>query len=156
MTVEATVEQIGNLIAKACDIAREYKRLTGKPLGITGEVAEYEAARILGLKLAAPRTPGYDARRGDRCYQIKGRVIGKDSKPGQRLGSIRLDKEWDAVLLVILDDELQVKEIWEAERPDVETELAKPGSKARERGALGLNAFKRIANRRWPEGGKDA
>jgi hypothetical protein len=31
--------------------ATEYYRLTGKPLGVTGEVAEYVAAEILGLTL---------------------------------------------------------------------------------------------------------
>lgn len=29
--------------------------------GVTGEVAEYVAAQILGLELVPPRTPGYDA-----------------------------------------------------------------------------------------------
>jgi hypothetical protein len=109
-------------------------------------------ARLLRLNLADARTPGYDALRGNCRIQIKGRVLGKGAKPGQRLGSIRLDHEWDTVLLVILDDDLQVTGIWEAERADVEVELAKPGSKARERGALGVSAFKRIAERRWPEG----
>lgn len=152
MTAEAAFERIGDLIAKARDLAQEYKQLTGKPLGITGEVAEYEAARLLGLSLADARMPGYDALQGERRLQIKGRVIGKGAKPGQRLSSIRLDHEWDAVLLVTLDDDLQVTEIWEAERPAVEGELAKPDSKARDRGALGVSAFKRIAERRWPEG----
>ena len=43
-------------------LAREYYRLTGKPLGITGEVDEYEAARILGVEL----TP---ARQADRATE---------------------------------------------------------------------------------------
>jgi hypothetical protein len=30
-------------------------------LGITGEIGEYEAARLLGLRLASAREPGYDA-----------------------------------------------------------------------------------------------
>jgi hypothetical protein len=37
--------------------------LTGKPLGVTGEVSEYVVAQALRLKLAPPRTPGYDATR---------------------------------------------------------------------------------------------
>lgn len=36
-------------------LAREYYRLTGKPLGITGEVAEYKAARVLGVELTSAR-----------------------------------------------------------------------------------------------------
>src|SRR5580704_12924117 len=38
-----------------------YRKLTGRPLGITSEVAEYEAARLLGLRSPDPRQEGYDA-----------------------------------------------------------------------------------------------
>ena len=49
------------LLEQVKKLAGEYYRLTGKPLGVTGEVGEYEAARILGLDLAEARTAGYDA-----------------------------------------------------------------------------------------------
>lgn len=48
------LRSLGELIAEA----KKYRRLTGKPLGITGEVGDYEAARILELKLEAARTAG--------------------------------------------------------------------------------------------------
>jgi hypothetical protein len=35
--------------------------------------------------------------------QIKGRRIAGDAKPGQRIGSIRFNHDWDRVLIVILD-----------------------------------------------------
>jgi hypothetical protein len=41
-------------------LAVKYYRLTGKPLGVTGKVAEYEAAEKLDLELAKARTPGWD------------------------------------------------------------------------------------------------
>lgn len=41
-------------------LAIEYDAATGKPLGVTGEIAEVEAARLLGLHLA-------EARAGLRC-----------------------------------------------------------------------------------------
>ena len=53
--------EIGDILARAKQVAIDYYRLTGKPLGITGEVGEYEAARLLKLKLAIARTPGFDA-----------------------------------------------------------------------------------------------
>jgi hypothetical protein len=37
-------DQVMLLLAQAKQIAQQYYRITGKPLGITGEVAEYEAA----------------------------------------------------------------------------------------------------------------
>ena len=83
-------------------VVREIRTLTGKPLGTTGEVAEYEAARLLGVELTPARQAGYDAIRASDGwrYQIKGRYLLPACKPGQRLGSIRVEKEFDAVLMV--------------------------------------------------------
>ena len=67
---EARVREI---LATVKPLAAEYYRLNSKPLGVTGEVAEYVAAEILGLTLVPARTVGYDALRGteriqtDRC-----------------------------------------------------------------------------------------
>lgn len=69
-------DRIAAIIKQAKRLAMEYRKVTGKPLGLTGEIGEYEAAAILDLDLATARTPGYDAR--DSCgrrYQIKTRVI---------------------------------------------------------------------------------
>ena len=41
--------------------APQYRRLTGKPLGITREVAEYEGPRLLGVALWVAPQPGYEA-----------------------------------------------------------------------------------------------
>lgn len=46
---------LNDLLQQAKSLAQRYHRLTGKPLGITGEVAEFEASRILGVKLAPAR-----------------------------------------------------------------------------------------------------
>ncbi len=148
-------DDIMRVLAEAKKLAREYRKLTGKPLGITGEVAEYEAARLLGLKLAPARQAGYDATETVngkvRRLQIKGRCILDDRKPGQRLGSIDMSKEFDAVLLVLLDSDLEATSIYEASRDKVIEEIKKPGSKARnERGALGVAKFKAIGQQRWP------
>src|SRR5438132_12002486 len=142
------------ILGEAKKLAQEYRALTGKPLGITGEVAEYEAARILGLELTLARQAGYDAlekRDGStRRLQIKGRCLLPNCKPGQRLGSIDVIKEWDAVLLVLLDENFDATEIYEAKRKAVLSALAAPGSKAlHERGYLGVAMFKAIGILRW-------
>ena len=49
------------LLTQAKVLAQRYYKLTGKPLGITGEVAEYEAGRLLGVSLTPARQAGYDA-----------------------------------------------------------------------------------------------
>ncbi|MEG9884372.1 MAG: hypothetical protein V6Z86_07105, partial [Hyphomicrobiales bacterium] len=67
--------EIGEILARAKQAAVDYYRLTGKPLGITGKIGEYEAARLLGLTLADTRTPGYDATdESGLRYQIKART----------------------------------------------------------------------------------
>jgi hypothetical protein len=142
------------VLAEAKRLAQEYRRLTGKPLGITGEVAEYEAARILGVRLTPARQAGYDATEeidgAVRRLQIKGRCILQDSKTSQRLGSIRIEKEWDAALMVLLDENLDAVEIYEADRPAVVEVLTAPGSRARnERGAMAVSKFKAIGRLRW-------
>lgn len=144
--------EIEEILLAAKDLASRYKKLTGKPLGITGEVAEFNAAKLLRLELAEARKAGYDAIGSDkRKIQIKGRCLSNNPKPGQRLGSIRLDHDWDSVLLVLMNESFDVIEMWEAFRPEVEAALLAPGSKARnERGALSVSKFKQIGQQVWP------
>ena len=85
---------LNGVIDAAKAVAIRYRELTGKPLGITGEVGEVLAARLLGLKLSKARQAGFDAIAPDgRRVQIKSRCILPDAKPGQRVGSIRLDHD---------------------------------------------------------------
>jgi len=153
-SVSDSSTRVLELLCQAKAIAKEYYRLTGRPLGITGEVAEFEVARILGVDLAEVRQLGFDAVRrttdGTVKLQIMGRCFGPDAKPGQQLGSIQLSKDWDAVLMVLLDPDFEAREIWEADREAIEAALKKPGSVARnERGALGVACFKRIGKLVW-------
>jgi hypothetical protein len=156
MTESDATHRLKEVLAAVKLLAAEYYELTGKPLGVTGEVAEYVAAETLGLELAPPRTAGYDAIRqtskGPQRVQIKGRAYGKDANRSQRLSRIKQGAACDAVLLVLLDNRtLEPREMWEAAYADVAKRLAVPGSRARERGALGVPEFKRLARRVWPE-----
>jgi hypothetical protein len=142
------------VLRKAKLLAQRYRKLTGKPLGITGEVAEYEAARVLGVKLTPARNTGFDAterKNGSiRRLQIKSRCLLANCKPGQRLGSIDIEKEFDAVLMVLLDENFDATAIYEAGRDAVIKAIKEPGSKSRnERWALGVNKFKAIGKLRW-------
>lgn len=154
--VDDTVDpsSLADLIRRAKRLAKEYRRRTGRPLGVTAEIGEYEAARLLGLRLAPARQPGYDAvqtvGRRTRFLQIKSRALLEGSKPGQRLGSIRFEHKWDAALLVLLDGDLEPMVIYEAPRAALQRALSAPGSRARnERGQLGVAAFKAIAKVVW-------
>lgn len=73
------------IIRKVKPLAAKYHKLTGRPLGVTGEVAEYEVIRLLNLECCVARQSGYDAlRKKGRMMekiQIKGRALQHDSKP---------------------------------------------------------------------------
>jgi len=147
-------DRVMEVLRQAKLLAREYRQLTGKPLGVTGEVAEYEAARILNLKLTPARHEGYDATETinglTRRLQIKSRCILQDSKRSQTCPSIDIEKEFDAVLLILLDQNLEAFAIYEAERAPVIAALTAPGSRSRnERGAMAVSKFKSIGKLRW-------
>ncbi|MBK8158180.1 MAG: hypothetical protein IPK59_05150 [Rhodospirillaceae bacterium] len=148
----ATSEEIGALLAKARLLAVEYHRLTGKPLGITGEIGEFQAAQLLKLELAVAREAGYDAIDANgRRLQIKARAIPTAKKFAGRVGKIDLKKPWDAVLLIVMDEMFTPIVIFEAERDAITATLEAPGSKARnERGSLAVTKFMSIGRRVWP------
>ncbi|MDK1494220.1 hypothetical protein QN219_30090 [Sinorhizobium sp. 7-81] len=56
MTKSAAADRIREILTAIKPLAAEYYRLTGEPLGVTGEVAEAVAADVLGLELAPART----------------------------------------------------------------------------------------------------
>lgn len=155
--MEAT-DEVYQILRDAKALARRYYHLTGKPLGVTGEVAEYEAARILNLELELARQAGYDAtqvRNGLTLrIQINGRYFPNPRLRGGRLGAIDLKQPFDTVLLVLLDADYNAFQIYEAARPAVEALLTRPGSKARnERGSVGISQFKAISTLRWKRTG---
>jgi len=146
-------EEISSLLSSAKTLAKRYHALTGKPLGITGEVAEFTAFKLLKLKPVKARQSGHDAIRpstGEKI-QIKGRCLQKGSSRGGRIGQIQISKPWDTVVLVLLDKDLEVISIYEARRGAIKRALLAPGSKARNvRGALAIATFKKIGKQIWP------
>ena len=152
--MSAELAQIVQILSQAKALAKKYRQLTGKPLGITGEVGEFEVARLLGLDLAIAREPGFDVirKRGKKVdrIQVKARCLGPEAKRGQRIGGINLKKEWDSVILIIMDEDYIPMVMYEANRPEITEALLKPGSKARnERGALSIEKFRSIGKKIW-------
>lgn len=144
------------IIAEARRLATEFRKATGKPLGISSEIAEFDAARLLDLELCDQRTGGFDAvgrgARDGKRIQIKGRAILDEKKSGQRIGQLKVDQEWDSVVLVLMDEEYQPVEIYEAEREDVLEALAdNKSSKRSKRGAMSVAKFKIIARLVWTQ-----
>ncbi len=150
------------LIAQARQLAADYRRTMGKPLpGISSEIAEFDAIRLLGLE-PVPRTaeePGYDAidpARDGKRIQIKARTIFDEEKGGQRVGQLKLGLDWDSVVLVLMDENYEPYEIYEADRADLEEHAAQSESRRAKRGALSVARFKIIGRLLWDRaGGRD-
>ena len=145
---------VNKLISEARRIAAEFRRTTGKPLGISAEIANHDACTFLQLE-AQDDAVGYDAiglhgsRKGHR-FQIKGRAIFDEKKGGQRLGQIKTDQEWDKILLVLMDEEFETTEIYEASRDDILNDLDDVSTSNRsKRGAMSVARFKRLAQLVW-------
>jgi hypothetical protein len=153
-----TTQEQGELqaiISEAKLLARRYYDLTGKPLGITGEVGEFEAAAKLGLELTFARSPGYDAKQpkldgGDELIQIKSRSLARNSKSG-RIGKLNFEKDWHSVVLVILDPYYEPVSIYKATRQAILDRLSKLKNRHdgaptnTKKGALTVAIFKSIA-----------
>lgn len=143
------MNQIENILERAKELAIEYKELTGKPLGITGEIGEFTAAKLLNLKLTRARQAGYDAIDDKKeKIQIKTRCL--DQIKGYRLGKLSKNQEWDSVIFVHLNREYEPISIHKAYRKEVLVELERPGSKTRNnRGLLGVRKFISISKEIW-------
>jgi hypothetical protein len=153
---QGKAQRVREIIETLKPLAIEYYQLTGKPLGVTGEIAEVAAADALGLELVVARTRGFDAIRktvaGEEHVQIKGRACTSKPNMSQRLGKIKRDSACDVVLLVLLDvATLAPIGMWEAPFSAVQRRLDVPGSEARARGALRLNEFMALATKVWPQ-----
>lgn len=151
------MNRVQALLGEAKRIAKEYQELTGKPLGITGEIAEYEAARLLGLELAEARQPGYDAIQRIGTREIKVQIKGRRTQKGQagRVGRINTDHEWDTTILVLLDAAFDATEIYETDREAIIEAIEAPGSRARnERKTLALSKFISIGRLVWSREGQ--
>lgn len=152
------VYSLDKLIGEARRLAADYRRATGKPLpGVSIEIALHDAANLLDLELT-PGTGGYDAlgrgERAGRRIQIKGRAIFDEAKGGQRIGQLSTGDAWDSVVLVLMDEEYQPYEIYEAERDAIMEALTQQTSSSRSRrGALSVAKFKMISRLVWDRAG---
>ena len=144
------------LMQQARQLAANYRRTTGKTLsGVSGELSVYDAIRLLHLA-PAPNQMGYEAigteksgdLQGDKI-QIKGRTIFSDSKGVQRIGQLKMEQNWDSVVLVLLDDDYEPFEIFEIDRATLTDNIVDKNSKKAKKGAMTVARFKKIATLAW-------
>jgi hypothetical protein len=147
---------IDKLMSEARRLAADYRRATGKTLPITGEIAIHDAIRYLNLEPAEEGIVGYDALRregnGVKRFQVKGRAIFDETKSGHRLGQLKVEQPWDAVLLVLMDEAYETSEIYEANRTEILEVLNDAGESRRaNRGAMSVARFKIVGRLVWSQ-----
>jgi hypothetical protein len=152
-----TVYQVDKLMAEARRIAAEYRRATGRSLAISGEIAVADAIGLLGLEPAPATAEGYDVQRVSadgalERLQVKARAVFSDGRRPHRLGQLKLDKAWDGLLVVLMNEDYEALEIVAATRPAVEAALAE--AKPNKRGTLSIGRLRAIGQVLWTrEGG---
>jgi len=151
------VYDVDKLISETRRLAADYRRATGKSLAVSSEIAKHDACVLLDLEpVKDDSTGGYDAigtqhAWKDKKIQIKGRAIFDESKSGQRVGQLKLDKDWDAVALVLMDEEFRPMEILLTGREEIALELNDESGKRKTRGAISVAKFKHLARIVWSE-----
>ena len=142
---------IEKLMDQTRKLAKDYRQAMGKPLAVSNELAVYDAARLLNLRIAEDVEGGYDAigmvgRREGVRYQIKARTIFNEDKSGQRVGQLKTDKIWDSVMLIIMDENYLPQEIYEVDRETLMSVMDEDkNSKRAKRGAMSVAKFKIIS-----------
>jgi hypothetical protein len=111
------------LIDQIATLAVQYRKRFGKSLGVTAEIGEYKAAKLLNLRRVEGNiNKGFDAYDlGDNEVQIKSRVT---TSITQRTGIFSSHK-FDYALLVLLSDNYDIKEIYRADRKQIEKAIKK-------------------------------
>lgn len=141
----ASPYSVEKLMSETRRLAAEFKRTTGKPLAVSGEIARFDAINLLGLQAAEPGH-AYDAVQGDARILIKGRAIFDESKGGHRLGQLKLDSDWDYVVLVLMDEQFNSVEIYQASKDELQSALIETANR---RGTLSVAKFKAVAKIVW-------
>ena len=143
---------IDTLIEETRRLAAEFRRTTGTMLPVSGEIARYDVCHHLNLSVCEDRGCGYDAtgngvREGQKI-QIKSRVIGNGVKSGHRIGQLKLDSDWDVIILSLMDNDFEPLEMYALSREEIEQALNTNNNRAK-RGAISVAKFKIIGELVW-------
>jgi hypothetical protein len=146
-----SVYAVDKLMSEARKLAAEYRKVTGKTLPLSGEIALNDAIRLLGLEPVTDMALGYDALRRhgeqiERCL-VKARVVFDASKGAHRLGELKFDKPWDTLLVVLMDADYETMQIHAVTRAAAEAAIAaRPEQK---RAGLTIAKVKIIGSQVW-------
>jgi hypothetical protein len=107
-------------------LAKKYYKVTGKPLGVVGEVGEFVACKFYGGKLNDPRNAGSDFTKDGNMYEVKTRMIYPATASNfwnGATGNINISDEWNFLIVLILNDDFSIHSMYELSRKIVLKEL---------------------------------
>ena len=109
--------QIGELMEQTRQLAADFRISTGKTLPVGGEIALYDASRLLGLGEPDTPTAGIDLQSSDSStrFQVKSRALFSGAKSAPRLGSINPNGNWTHLLLVLMNESYQTTHLYTLE-----------------------------------------
>ncbi len=141
-------------MSEARKIAADYRRATGKSLGIGNEIAKNDACNYLNLQPINDNSSSFDAlgkgQREGLKVLIKGRAIFDQKKSGARIGQLKVEQEWDLLVLVLMNEDFDAYEIYEISRVEIITEVESAAQSNRsKRGAMSISRFKKISHLVW-------
>jgi len=149
-----SIYSVDKLMSEARKIAADYRRATGKSLGIGNEIAKNDACNFLNLEPINDNNSSFDAigkgeRQGLKAL-IKGRAIFDPKKSGARIGQLKIDQDWDLLILVLMNEDFDAYEMYEISRQEVIAEIENAAQSNRsKRGAMSIARFKIISHLVW-------
>ncbi len=147
-----TVYDVDTLMAQTRKLASDYYHATKQILPVSGELAKYDAMRLLNLKEIDTPRMGVDAIDANNInILIKSRVIFDETKSGQRIGQLNSDGYWEAVVLVLFDKSYEPLSIYRSSREEIESSIDRSQESNRsKRGIMSVARFKSISELVWP------
>ncbi|HRE32237.1 MAG TPA: hypothetical protein PLD88_09720 [Candidatus Berkiella sp.] len=150
-----TVFSIDKLMQETRRLATEYRQNTGQSLPIGGELAKYDAARL--LKLIPLKKPiksvdfmGTTGPLDNQLIQVKSRVIFEEGKSGHRIGQLNLGGDWHFCALVLYEASYQPFAIYLVAQSVINDAMLQKGMQTHNaRGMMSLAQFKRVSELVW-------
>lgn len=148
-----TVFSIDKLMQETRRLAAQYRQSTGQTLPISGELARYDAARLLALvplptPLKGVDFKGVEGPLAEQLIQVKSRVIFDENKSGYRIGQLNLGGDWQICALVLYEANYEPYAIYIATQADIAESLEKRRA-SNTRGQMSLAQFKHLSTLVW-------
>ena len=134
------------LIDNIISLAIRYRQRFGKSLGITSEIGEYKASKLLKLDRAQGNiNKGFDAVDSEgKKVQIKSRICSRNKG---RTGIFN-NYDFDYAVLVLMSENYEVTDIYKLGKQEIKEEIDRQHYT---KSSLSINKFTDIADQVYPQ-----